>query len=911
MGARQDALARTEYSPFLSASLSRYPDVGDVFLAGGADAACRQASLVTNADSIRARLRRERTRLATALALGDLAGELSFSDVTGKLSKFADTACELALAEASRTCCPGLASPLSGIVILALGKHGGRELNYSSDIDPIVIYDAATLPRISRRTPQQTADAIARAFVDLLQTRDPDGYVFRVDLRLRPAAEVAPLAVPFEGAVSHYEGAALPWERAAFVRARIVAGDRQLGAQFLEAIKPFVWRRSLDFGVFGELAQIAQRIRRQCGGATACPGGDLKRGRGGIREVEFFVQAHQLTYGGRNPKLRSPNLLEALASLERAGVVDHQTAQLLARDYQLLRTIEHRLQMVDDRQTHSLPAGRALQDVAMLHGMGDAGVLLAKVKEASDRVARLFDRFQPDQRGTTASIDALVNTEQRVEAERLVEGWRAGSAPALRSSAAQAALEDVLPTLLASFAESDEPLVALYRFDDVVRRSSGAVNLFRMLEANRPITRLLADTIASSPTLATMLAERPELLDRLLDASALDPQPPLERLEAQWWPELSGMNHEGALNHLRLLVSEERFALGVRFTAMTASPAQLSRDHADVAEVAVRLAHRLAVRDFQKTYGVIDGASLAVVAMGRFGGRALTHASDLDLILLHNGESGQRSTSDPSHEAPVYFGRLGQRVVAALSVPTSAGPLYQVDTRLRPSGRRGATVPSVSSFGDYGLHGAHVWERMSLTRARVVSATTILREQVESALKRVNAPRGDDDLIRAEALAMRRRIGLSKPATGPLDVKFMAGGLVDLEFVVQVERLTSGRGDSPALQPALEDLVEAGRVHADLPAAARLLADALFVLRLTAPDGHFRSAAAAARTHSALELADQAQFREALASACRAVTRQWNRTFQIRSDDRESWNSEPCPSIRINSSRRQTDRTQH
>ena len=886
--ARVDALSRTAQSPFLTSALRRHSDLVPTFVVNGVDATVRLALAFGWELDERAQLRRQRTRLAAALALGDLAGELSFEAVVGQLSAFADEACERALRQAVHTLVPTDAGPVRGFCVLALGKHGGREVNYSSDIDPILLYDPATVPRRARDEPQQAASRIARAFVDLLQTRDADGYVFRVDLRLRPTPEVSPPAVPIDGAIAHYEGAALPWERAAFVRARVAAGDRALGERFLREIEPFLWRRSMDFGAIGELTRMAGRIRQAQGrGATAAPGGDLKRGRGGIREVEFFVQAHQLIHGGRNPQVRSPNLLDALDRLVAVGVVEEGEGHQLAADYRHLRTVEHRLQMIDDRQTHSLPeSGVGLDAVARLHGLTNGAALLADLAPVVERVAANFDGMQPTSEVGAASAELLGRFEDRQAAERVVAGWRAGTAPALRSEAAQAALEDVLPLLLTSFSGGEEPLTALHRFDDVVRRVPSAVNLFRLLQANRTVTRLLADSMAAAPALSAMLAERPQLLDRLLDASALDPLPPRRALEADWRPELDALDHERALDRLCDRVGEERFALGVRLVAGAGTPAELSREHADLAEVAVRLAHRLTVREFERGHGRIVGASLIILAVGRLGGRALTHASDLDLILLHNATAGAQSTGERGHDADIYFGRLAQRVVSALSLPTATGPLYKIDTRLRPSGAQGSLVPSVHAFEQYGLEDAWVWERMALCRARAIGGSMEGQARAEAVLAAIRAPGDDADLVWREALAMRRQMALAKPAGGPLDAKLLPGGLVDLEFLVHVEQLTSGEGVSPVLDEAVAALVAAGRLHPDVAAAARLLADLLFVLRLTAPDGELRSKAAVRLTCAACGVPDRSALDAALLRARHVIAQQWRRSF---GEDREGW----------------------
>jgi [glutamine synthetase] adenylyltransferase / [glutamine synthetase]-adenylyl-L-tyrosine phosphorylase len=388
-------------------------------------------------------LRRERTATAVALAIGDLAGELTLEDVVSSLSDLADRAVDAAVASAIAERVPGAAP--EGFVVIALGKHGSRELNYSSDIDVIFLYDPPRLPRRGRDDPAQAAVRIGQRVIELLQKRDAEGYVFRVDLRLRPSPEVTPVALPVDAAISHYESSALPWERAAFVRARVVGGDHALGRYFLDAIHPFIWRRSLDFGAVGALQAITGRIRdHYAEGQAFGPGYDLKRGRGGIREIEFYAHMHQLIHGGREPELRAPATLDALAALAEAGRIPRAEAAALASAYRLLRTIEHRLQMVEDRQTHSLPADRAaLDNVARLHGLASGAELLAAIEPSVTEVAATYDQLASgDARALPQAPDRLEASLERAgfadpaAARKRVEHWRCAPGPRARRSRA-------------------------------------------------------------------------------------------------------------------------------------------------------------------------------------------------------------------------------------------------------------------------------------------------------------------------------------------------------------------------------------------------------------------------------------------------------------------------------------------
>ncbi|NUR44817.1 MAG: glutamine-synthetase adenylyltransferase, partial [Sphingomonas sp.] len=388
---RGDAVERARaHSPFLREALSARPEVAEAFMREGAEAAASLA-MTADADNVDARLRRQRHGLALAVALGDLSGELPLERVTRLLSDFADRAIDEAITAAIRERVPD-ADP-RGFAVIAMGKLGSHELNYSSDVDLLLLFDPATLPRRERDDVGEAAVRIGRRLIEILQKRTEDGYVQRVDLRLRPSPEVTPIALPVNAAISHYESSALPWERAAFIRARAAAGDIALGGRFLDAIQPFVWRRSLDFGVIEDVRQISARIRDHFAqGAHIGPGFDLKRGRGGIREVEFFVQIQQMIHGGRDASVRAPATLDAIAALLAAGRLENDVAEDLASAYRLLRTIEHRAQMVDDSQTHLLPPEpAALDNVAQLHGLATGEELVAELRTSVDRAGSIFD----------------------------------------------------------------------------------------------------------------------------------------------------------------------------------------------------------------------------------------------------------------------------------------------------------------------------------------------------------------------------------------------------------------------------------------------------------------------------------------------------------------------------------------
>lgn len=831
------------HSPFLSRALDRYPDVAALLAGGDFDAALRRAQALGGADESVARsLRRRRGAIALTVAAADLAGAWNLDRVTRTLSDFADQALEEALSAAMRERYPD-ADP-GGFVVLALGKHGSRELNYSSDIDPILLYDPRTMPHGAREDAADAAVRIGRRVSELLTTRDGDGYVFRVDLRLRPSPEATPIALPVEAAIGYYESTAMGWEQAAFIRARPAAGDMALGDYFLRQIRPFVWRRSLDFGAIDAIVDISRRIRdHYAQGQAFGPGYDLKRGRGGIREVEFFAQVHQLIHGGRDPTLRSGNTREALRALAVAGVIEGEVAERLDEAYVLFRTIEHRLQMVEDRQKHELPKSPdALDNVARLHGLGDGAALLDVLRPQVEWVGRNYDRLTPDKADTSLSQD-----EDRLKAQLAEMGfadadtpvarigrWRGGTIRALRSAPSREALEALLPGLMRTLAKAPDPSRALNRLDDMIARLPSAINFFKLLAARPALLELLAEILSHAPTLADALGRRAELIDGLIDASAFDPPPAVPVLAAQIAALEPGEDYQALLDRVRQRVGDRRFALGAQIIR-GGDPLEAGRGYGRVAEAAIEVLAKGAVREFEAAHGRVPGGEMLILALGRLGGGVLTHASDLDLVYLFTGDFAAESDGAKALGATQYFNRLAQRVTNALSVATASGPLYDVDTRLRPSGAQGLLAVSLDSFARYQREEAWTWEHLALTRARPVFGSAAAREALAAVLEEVLQRPRDMDALARQAVKMRGDIARHKPPAGDLDVKLVPGGLVDLEFLIHVTQFRHRMAFHPDLSLALGELVRAGHLPRDLIAAHDLITRFLIVSRLVSP----------------------------------------------------------------------------
>ncbi len=878
------ALTRARaHAPFLARALERRPDLAELLATGDGDAALIAAKQVDTEDVATA-LRRERLGLALVLAIGDLAGGFDLDKVMRELSTFADRALHGALSAAIARRVPD-AEP-AGMIGLALGKHGAGELNYSSDIDPILLYDPATLPRRERDEPGETAQRYARETVRLLSEVTSEGYVFRVDLRLRPAAEVSPPAIPLDAAITHYESSALAWERAAFIRARACAGDIAAGEAFLDHIRPFVWRRSLDFGAIDEIRRLTHRIRdEQSGPASPEPGYNLKLGRGGIREIEFFAQTHQLIHGGRDPSLRVRGTRAALDALAATGRIAPEDARLLGESYDGLRTIEHRLQMVADKQTHSLPAGEALDNVARLHGLDDGAALVAHVRDLARPVAERFDALLDQDRtsGPASAPHTLAADDNPrpvpTELADRVAGWRGGRYQALRSPAALGAFEAIRPDLLASIAASPDPDAALVRWESLIARLPSAINLFRLLEARPGLFALIADCLTLAPPLADELARRPDLLDALIDRTALDLPGRVADLAERMGRRERGDDYEMRLDRLRVVTGETRFALGVQLIEAAHDPLAIAAGLARTAEAALQVALAAAEEEFAARHGRIAGSELVVVGLGRLGGGALTHASDLDIIYLFTGTHEGESDGDRPLGATLYFNRLAQRVTAALSVPTAQGALYEVDTRLRPQGAQGPLAVSVESFARYQREDAWTWEHMALTRARVIAGSGAAREEIDGVVDAILCAPRDPDALRNDLLAMRGEMAAHKPPKGPLDAKLLRGGLVDLEFLIHFLQLRDRIALTPDLSAAIAALGEAGTLPAAIGEAHDLMTRLLVGTRLLAPELSRPNAAAAALLARQSGCEDYAALLQALDAARGAVAAAWQAIF--------------------------------
>ena len=852
-------------SPFLTGVAVREWQFLTRLVEGGADPALdtlvaeiKQPIEGEDQAALMRRLRIARRRVALIAALAELAGAWSLERQMAALTRFAETAIDAALYHLLRHT-PGATLPAaslepeeSGLIVLGMGKLGGGELNYSSDIDLVLLYDPGRAAPLERDVLHGFFNRLARELVRILDERTGDGYVFRTDLRLRPDPRSTPLVMSVAAALSYYESVGQNWERAALIKARPVAGDRIAGQRFLAELQPYIWRKHLDFAAIADIHSIKRQIQaHRGGGRIAVLGHDIKLGRGGIREVEFFAQTQQLIWGGRRRDLRVGTTCEALARLAAAGRIGEPDRAALVADYRFLRTVEHRLQMVDDQQTHRLPRdAEGLAKLAIFLGYPNAeafvGDLLRHLGSVEKYYVELFEEAPSlsgpgnlvftgadDDPGTLETLGKMGFAKPEAVAG-MVRDWHHGRMRATRSQRAREILTELVPELLRIFGCTAAPDLALRRFDEFLARLPAGVQLFSLFHANTGLLRLVADIMAEAPLLAENLARRPALLDAVLGEDFLAPLPSRDALAADLAELISGArDFEDTLNLLRRWANERRFQIGVQLLHRTLDPAAAGGAYADIAEAVLTALLPVVATDFARVHGGMPGGEMAVLAMGRLGSREMTASSDLDLILIYDAPAGQEESDGERKLAiPTYYARLCQRLLGAITSPTAEGRLYEVDMRLRPSGASGPIATSLAHFARYQRESAWTWEHMALTRARAVVGDAGLCRRVEAAVTTALCIERDRDRLVADVADMRRRIADEHPHPAPLDLRNRRGGLVDLEFITQYLMLREAAARPSVLRrdigAAIAALSEAGVLE---PQAVQTLGDALSLLR--------------------------------------------------------------------------------
>jgi glutamate-ammonia-ligase adenylyltransferase len=815
-------------------------------------------------------LRRMKAEAALLTALCDIGGVWPVMRVTRALTDLAVGAVQDALryllrqeAARGRLVPPDPDRPEHGcgLIVLAMGKMGAGELNYSSDIDLIVFFDLETHALADGIEPATFFVRIAQGLSRLLQQRTGDGYVFRVDLRLRPDPASTPVAISTASALHYYEREGRTWERAAMIKARVCAGDPDAGDALLADLSPFVWRKHLDFAALADVHDMKRQMQTFRGQSDiAVEGHNVKVGRGGIREIEFFAQTQQLIAGGRHPELRVRATLQALNILAASNWITYEARDELTSAYEFLRRVEHRLQMVADEQTHSLPDDPdVVERFARFFGYADrdgfARDLLAHLNCVQGHYSRLFegdpagDAQLPTVDYSTGHADhrllahlAKLGFRKPIMVAETVQQWTAGDYRVFRTESTRFAFAEFLPALIAGLADAEEPDQAVIVFDRFLQALQRGGRLISLLSQNRELVALVALVLGAAPRLGDMLARRPQIMDGLIDPRFFGAMPDRRELSLRLAATLEDANsYEEFLDRLRLFGQESLFLIGTRILSGTVSAAQAGIAFADVAEGITHTLHGLVADQFITQHGRIEDQHTAIVAMGKLGSREMTASSDLDLILIYDfdHDAPDSDGARPLHGAQ-YFARLTQRLISAFTTRTNYGVLYDVDMRLRPSGRAGPLASRIDAFAAYQDDEAWTWEHMALTRARVISAEPAFRARIEAVIRAVLTRPRDRAVIASDVAEMRRAIALEKGEADIWDFKHAAGGMVDIEFIAQYLQLVHAAATPDILSVSTPQVLDnAARLGALMPAdadvlrpAVRLYHDLTQILRL-------------------------------------------------------------------------------
>ncbi|MBP3983268.1 bifunctional [glutamate--ammonia ligase]-adenylyl-L-tyrosine phosphorylase/[glutamate--ammonia-ligase] adenylyltransferase [Pseudoxanthomonas helianthi] len=756
------------------------------------------------------RLRRYRTAESTRLVWRDVVEGAPVEEILAGSTRLAERCLQTALAalEAEFAQRHGVMRASDGsmqrLVVFGLGKLGGGELNFSSDID--LVYCYAQGGESDGARPLAAEEYFARLgqrLARLLDEPTADGFSHRVDLRLRPFGNAGRVALSFAGMDQYFQREGRDWERYAWMKARAVAGDIAAGEAWLQSLRPFVYRRYLDYTALDGLREMKAAIAAEVARRELAD--DIKRGPGGIREIEFLAQALQLIRGGREASLRERRLLPALQALVQAGQIDAGNGAALADAYRHLRKLENRLQMLRDAQTHALPedaSDRARIAIGMGHADWEA--LLVELREVRARVSTEFAQLLAPRRrdmqpgalavywralpdgGETETL-ASAGFADAGSADALLRDFAQSGGVRALSDAARVRLDRVLPALLEAAARSAQPDAALKRalglLQSVLRRTS----YLALLDEQPSALARLVDVLARSALLGERLAMYPLLLDELLDARVAGPLPDQAGLQAEIE---AALQEEDAEQQLRSL-NERRQALSFR-VALAAldgrQPAQDStRQLAWLADAVVRAVLRMAEAEVVAAHGRIAGGRFAAIGYGSLGGEELGFGSDLDLVFLYDAPAQAESEGLRPLDATRWYARLAQKLVALLGAQTGAGRLYEVDTRLRPDGSKSMLVSSLASYRDYQRERAWTWEHQALVRARGVAGDASLLADFDAIRQEILSRPRDTAKLRDDVIGMRARMRaeLDRSDASRFDLKQGAGGLVDLEFLLQ------------------------------------------------------------------------------------------------------------------------------
>ena len=819
-------------------------------------------------------LRRHKKQEMLRIAARDLAALQTVEETMGELAALADAcleaSCRFCREEIERQFGPLTidGGKPNGFVVLGMGKLGGEELNLSSDVDLIYLYESdegeSSGGIKGNITPRgffsHLAERVTRAMGEVTE----DGFVFRIDLRLRPLGRNGPMVQSVDSALLYYESWGQCWERSALIKARPVAGDRALGAEFLKQVTPFVYRRYLDFSTVEELREMKTRIDRELVSPFEKQR-NVKLGEGGIREVEFFTQALQLVNGGYEPRIRERNTLRALALLAQHGFIPQMERKQLSRAYRFLRNVEHKIQVVQEEQSHLIPEARDEQSFLARRlgyrksGRQDERALFTRdYRNHTGAVRRIFDRlFYGAQKEIVATkrtpgeeIWKDLDDEEKVVVKLtglgLAEPQKAyNSLLALRDGATYSppsprrlkVMRTLGPALMEMVIQSVAPDDALFHLVEFVHQVGGRTGFLSLLAENPKTMRALVSLFTQSQFLTEMFVKRPELLDSLIRTDLTQIRKSREQMQRELAAALGETTDvEEALDRLRRYRAEEFIRIGLHDLGGEVQLVALTTQLTDLAEACLDGALLIAGKEMERAHGKIRDGKFAVLGMGKLGGREIDYNSDLDLIFVYDAaddarSDGGSSVSLPAHE---YYVRLGQKLITVLSVPTAEGVAYKIDLRLRPSGKAGPLVVSLEAFRRYHETSSELWERQALIKLRGVAGNRQLGHAAEQVAHSFAYGKGLSaaGLAEIDYLRMRMERELAKEDASQFNLKKGRGGMVDIEFLTQMLQLRHGHLH-PALRvrgtlEALEALKAAGMLSKK---DHRLLSESYLFLR--------------------------------------------------------------------------------
>lgn len=759
-------------------------------------------------------LRQTRQRAMAIIALIDLAGKAPLEDVLEALTAVADhttqAALDFLLLKAhgeGRIALPDIQNPSlgCGYVLLAMGKQGAQELNFSSDSDLIALFDPDPPCRVEGFEPSVFYVRLTKHLIALLETQTSEGAVLRIDLRLRPDPLATQIALSLEAAGIYYETLGQNWERAAMIKARPAAGDLALGHAFLKRLEPYIWRKYLDYAAIADIQALKRQITHTHGTKPTVLGHNIKLGQGGIRAIEFFVQTQQLIAGGRTPALRGRKTLDMLQALSQLGWITARAQAELSQAYTFLRTVENRLQMQRDEQTHTLPkTWEAFDDFARFCGFENGQTFEMALSHTFRVVEKNYSALFEKSHNLAVEEGDLVFTGTAPDPQTLhtlerlgfrsplsiwemVRAWHFGHYRALQAARARGLLTELMPQLLKTFSKMPDPDGALAAFDRFLSHLPAGVQLFSLFRTHPFLLEFMVEILGLSPHLSRIISQKPRLFDTVLFPGFFTSLPDKQILQG----ELSALcpqdtPFEVFLDRLRLFQQEHFVKLSARILCQTLDAEEASGAYTTLAEVLLTHAFEKIHHEMASHHGVIPQGHLAVVALGRLGSGEMTATSDLDLLLVYDYPDTVSVSTGPKPLAPsAYAIRFAQKLIAALSAPTAEGIAYEIDLRLRPSGTKGPLATPLQGFEEYHAQSAWTFEKLALVRARVIAPEGAFQKTVTKALRTgLATPKSRAELFQ-DLREMRAKIQAEFKNTSPWDLKHHRGAILDIRLFLE------------------------------------------------------------------------------------------------------------------------------